>query len=778
MLKKISLTPKILLITTFAALTVWFFLDRQQSKSIRAIFLHQFDQALGAEAELNRRQFDRYLLLHVQTLRIIGLQEQLQNHLDAKAKDQQLTLSPSAEQQKEPPWFPPRSVLRSLIVIRHALLFDEAGQLREAYRSPGDQPLPAQLRQPSALIRQESLNQLYMTTIDELPYVLSSIEIPGKNAPRRATIMLVSPLDDQFLQDSQGEARQNKVVALIDMDKLRVLASDHPEIMPSGTPLSTIEQHYKILGKSFFDYGASSLQTQFSSMLKLEEYEELSREFLAQERRYRFILAAVLLMVFIAISCWITRQIKALTGAIAGSAQEAEIKVNRPKRGDELLVLQESFEIFSKEILQSRRQLLTEKSKLERTQEQLAEKNQEINTNRQKLQAALDNISALIRQTTVDGSFQVRFENAHLQKCYEIINCQEEGCPCYGQEARRCWLESPRCCKNQPAKPIMRGKQGDCFACPVFKAATRDPIVFIGEQFNSMMHILEQKNIELHGAYQELKTAQSQLLQKEKMASVGQLAAGIAHEINNPLAFVSSNIITLGKYLAKLGDFMQVVEKEFLASGDDQSRQSYAQRRETHKLDHLFQDGRELIEESREGIARIKKIIDTLQGFAGMDQTEKRPVDLNDCLTLALEMINPELSQQITIRTDFATLPAVACSPHKLSQAFFNIILNALKAISAQGEITIRTSSDQTNVYVSIADTGVGIAAADLGRIFEPFYTTRAVGQGTGLGLSMSYDIITEHGGSIAAESVIGQGSTFRIILPVSSEGPGREDRP
>jgi signal transduction histidine kinase len=767
MLRKISLTPKTLLIAFLAALAVWSILDRQQSNNIQTIFFRQFDKELTAKAEQDRNQFDRYLQMHLQTLRIIGLQARLQSHLADMGKSKQVDAGHSRYYTKEPPWFPPRSVLRPLIVIRYLLLFDEDYQPLEVFQKKGARPLPEQLLHPSLLIRQVSLNQLYMTDINNFPYVISSIQVPVKNDAVNYTLMIISPLDDEFLQDSQVMARQNSLVALIDPKKKSVLASDHPESLPRGTSLSTVQQNYKVLGKSFFDYGASSLQVQFSSMLSLHEYEEISREFLSQERYYRFILASVLLVVFLGIIFWVTRHIKMLTRTISKSAHEAGIQLGHTSKGDEFVVLQESFNHFSSEIMQSRKQLFEEKIVLKKAQEKLTEKNEEISTNRKKLQDALENISSLIRQTTRDGSFQVRFDNKAVTKCYEATNCQEKGCPCYGKEAMRCWLETPTSCTNR-SNGFMVGQKGDCFECPVFKSATEDPIVLVGEQFNSMMHILENKNRDLLAAYDELKTAQSQLLQKEKMASVGQLAAGIAHEINNPIAFVSSNLTTLGKYLTRLGGFIEVIEKEFLPPDDENTANLYAEKRKKHKLAHILQDGAELIKESHEGIYRVQKIVETLKEFSGIDQAEKRFADINECIALTLEIVKKELKDTITINTDLVELPLVKCFPHKLNQVFLNIILNAVNAIDDTGTIYIQTGFDKGNIYIEIRDTGHGIPKESLPRIFEPFYTTKDVGQGTGLGLSMSYDIITEHGGVIEAESAVGEGSTFRIILPAA----------
>ncbi len=283
---------------------------------------------------------------------------------------------------------------------------------------------------------------------------------------------------------------------------------------------------------------------------------------------------------------------------------------------------------------------------------------------------------------------------------------------------------------------------------------------------------LTEKNKELEKAFSELKVTQSHLLQQEKMASVGQLAAGVAHEINNPVGFVTSNINTMGKYLQKIGEFMELQNKFVKKYCPDEDKvktlQDYARKM---KIDFIVADTKDLISESLDGVERVKKIVMNLKNFSRVDQAERARANINDCLDETINIAWNELKYKCTMNKEYGDLPLTKCYPQQLNQVFMNIMVNAAQAIDKQGEITVKTWSEDDTIFVSISDTGAGIAKEKISRIFEPFFTTKDVGQGTGLGLSISYDIIvSKHGGDISVESEEGKGTTFIITLPVLDE--------
>ena len=260
-----------------------------------------------------------------------------------------------------------------------------------------------------------------------------------------------------------------------------------------------------------------------------------------------------------------------------------------------------------------------------------------------------------------------------------------------------------------------------------------------------------------------LEAARGQLFQQEKMASIGQLAAGVAHEINNPMGFITSNLSTLEKYMSKINEYLGIVE-----SGKDS-----ASARSRLKIDYVLKDSGQLISESLDGAMRVKNIVNDLKNLARIDQAEPVLADLNSCLQSALNIACNEIKFVADIEKHFGDIPVILCHPQQLSQVFINLLANAGQAIEGHGSITIGTWCEDDWVFVSVADTGTGIPEEILKNIFDPFFTTKDVGKGTGLGLSISYDIIRKHGGEIKVVSTVGQGTTFTIRLPLTGSAAG-----
>ena len=285
-----------------------------------------------------------------------------------------------------------------------------------------------------------------------------------------------------------------------------------------------------------------------------------------------------------------------------------------------------------------------------------------------------------------------------------------------------------------------------------------------------MLHDLTEIKLvseQLATAYQELKATHSQLLQQEKMASIGQLAAGVAHEINNPMGFISSNLGTMGKYLERLAAFLELQSAGVEECASEKLREEIAQARRKFKVDYILDDARALLAESKDGAERVRTIVQNLKSFSHVDEAQSSYVDLNDCLETTITIAWNELKYKTTLKRDYGELPPVKCLPQQLNQVFLNLLVNAAHAIDTQGEISITTRAAGERVTVAIHDTGCGIPPEIQNRIFEPFFTTKEVGKGTGLGLSISYDIIKKHGGSIEVESPQGCGTTFILTLPV-----------
>jgi len=262
--------------------------------------------------------------------------------------------------------------------------------------------------------------------------------------------------------------------------------------------------------------------------------------------------------------------------------------------------------------------------------------------------------------------------------------------------------------------------------------------------------------------------AQQQLLQSEKMAAIGQLAAGVAHEINNPVGFVNSNLGTLKTYINNLLGVIDAYE----AAAADGDTARIAKARQAADLDFLREDLPSLLSESQEGLGRVTKIVQDLKDFSRVDQAEYQLADLNAALESTLNVVWNELKYKADVIRELGEVPKVECVPAQINQVFMNLLVNAAQAIETHGRITIRSGEENNHVWFEIADTGKGMTPEVCKRIFEPFFTTKPVGKGTGLGLSISYDIIVKkHRGRFDVTSTPGIGTTFKLWLPIHGGG-------
>ena len=273
-------------------------------------------------------------------------------------------------------------------------------------------------------------------------------------------------------------------------------------------------------------------------------------------------------------------------------------------------------------------------------------------------------------------------------------------------------------------------------------------------------------NVELLKLNEKLESAQTQLLQSEKMASIGQLAAGMAHEINNPVGFVNSNLGTLNKYIAyifKIVDAYEQVE----AQNDAQLFSEVEKIKKQVDFPYIVEDFPCVVNESQEGLARVTRIVQDLLNFSHIDQHDWQQANLENGMDSTLNVISNEIKYKAKIIKSYSGLPEIDCFPSQINQVFMNLLMNAAQAIEVKGTITVRTGVSDDEVWVEVEDTGKGIEPEHINLIFDPFFTTKPVGKGTGLGLSLSYGIVRKHNGCIEVKSEIGKGSIFRVRLPM-----------
>ncbi|CAM3072277.1 ATP-binding protein [Vibrio ordalii] len=290
------------------------------------------------------------------------------------------------------------------------------------------------------------------------------------------------------------------------------------------------------------------------------------------------------------------------------------------------------------------------------------------------------------------------------------------------------------------------------------------------QELKRISHQLEQEHQAQKVLIKKLEDAQGQLRQSEKMASIGLLSAGIAHEINNPVGFITSNIQTLSDYFQTLAAVLEEIKKQVSQANDTALVTSCEALLKEKQIDFILEDTADLISESLEGSSRVMAIVKNLKEFSHVDGSEWSYANLESCIESTLKIINNEIKYNITLEKIYQeNVPDVYCQPMQINQVLLNILVNASQAIHGEGTITISLSKcNDKQVEVRIKDTGSGIPDAIKDRIFEPFFTTKAVGSGTGLGLSVSYGIINSHKGNIAVHSEVNQGTEFIITLPVN----------
>ncbi len=402
---------------------------------------------------------------------------------------------------------------------------------------------------------------------------------------------------------------------------------------------------------------------------------------------------------------------------------------------------------------------------------------------------------------TLDLNGMVTYVNSAFMKLLEISDRAELNDQPFLSE--RFWLnpaERARCLKKLKKGNVeiedlrLKTSKGRDIYVSIFSTFTKNIHGQINGTQGILYDITDRKRAELsvtkayHDAREancELKQAQSQLIQNEKLASIGQLAAGVAHEMNTPVGFVASNFETLENYVTKIRDLLVKYEeltRQIGTLGKAELRNKATeidQFRDDTKMDFIVKDICELFDDSREGLERVTNIVQNLRDFSRVDQPGSRDeYDINKGIEATLVVVRNEIKYNTDVKTELSELPLIFCHPNQLNQVFLNILLNATQAIKSQerddrGTITIRTYATETGVVCEISDDGPGIPPDKISKIFDPFFTTKPVGKGTGLGLSVSYDIIAnKHNGQLLVESTLGEGTKFIIKLPTSREQP------
>ena len=311
----------------------------------------------------------------------------------------------------------------------------------------------------------------------------------------------------------------------------------------------------------------------------------------------------------------------------------------------------------------------------------------------------------------------------------------------------------------------------DDFVCKPFDHNELRVRVRAGERIIQLEQTLAEQN-------RQLREAQAALVQNEKLASLGQLAAGVAHEVNNPLAYVTNNVSVLREDMQAAMGLLETYRGARASLPPEVAAEAARQEAEID-LPFIQENYVRQFDKSLEGLKRVRDIVLNLRDFARLDEAEVKEADLNAAIESTVEIIRHEMKKKsLRFETDFGHLPPVLCHPGKINQVFLNLLINAVHACDEGGEIRVWTRAEPggEGVVIAVRDDGKGIAPEHLPRIFDPFFTTKPVGQGSGLGLSVSYGILRDHGGRLEAESEVGKGTTFRVRLPLKPSSP-EEDK-
>lgn len=386
--------------------------------------------------------------------------------------------------------------------------------------------------------------------------------------------------------------------------------------------------------------------------------------------------------------------------------------------------------------------------------------------------SVLDRDMRIVRVNETVGKWYVHTMQLVGRKCHEVYQLRNR--PCENCPVQETLKTSKPSFAVIPFTEPEGGKISwfEVFSFPIVDETTKE----ISGIVEYLRNITDRKIAEekLNAAFNELKQMHVQLLQSEKMASIGQLASGVAHEINNPTAFILSNLASLRKYSASLTEHIRVLSDalEKISGPAEESMETIlktvGEHRKAKKVDYIINDICHLIDESIDGGERVKKIVQNLKNFSRIDEAEYKSGDINAAIENTLSVIWNELKYKAKVIKDYGNIPLTLCNVGQLSQVFMNLLINAAQAIKTQGQITIKTRCADNTIVVSISDTGSGIPQEIIGKIFEPFFTTKDVGKGTGLGLSIAYDIIVKkHNGQIDVESQPGKGTIFTIVIPV-----------
>lgn len=767
-----------LLITVTVGAIAWGLLDYIQSSTLKDIFLAQLTERLSKQALEDRISFDRYIKKHNLSAKLIVSQKNFFDYIEDIEKKEWSSEDVIKVKfyKHHPSWLPKRSALRLLAQPRYAFLLDAHRQVREVYQG-WPKPPPASLLRPTDRLYRMTHNQGFMTDIDGALYIVTMESLMDSQERLRATLMLASPIDEEFLNASQASLAHGHLVALLSGGEPRILASNKPDLLPIGTKLDAFKDSYLITGKAYFDYGSADKFIGFASFIPKKKAEAIMSTILSADRKQHAVSAIVLIAVFSLIMLWVTQKIHRLSENILNFSQNTlGVRTKEFQKGDQLFILKKQFQHLTESVIKSKEALLSRSRQLEI----LLHTSRQINTvleipviMRNLVESAIGLVGATSGTAGMMVNGKMVFTEYNRDGRILPIDYTFEpgyGVPGLVMETKKPYITNDA--EHDPyVTPEIQKKLGfyNLIDIPIFNRTGKLLGCF-----------------ELYNKIGKEKFSQNDLEILDGLAASCAIALENANILRD-LVMAESGLRIFAERLktsnAELQDFAYIVSHDLCEPL--RKITFFGERVKEKYTDTLDDQGRDYLERMRNAAERMQTLISDLLEFSRIT-TMAKPFVKVDLSQVANEVLS-DLEVQIEHtkgRVEVGNLPTIDADPLQMRQLFQNLISNALKFHRKDTSPVVKINAqkvkdeylDQHGAFssdklcqITVEDKGIGLEEKYIDRIFGVFQRlhTRNEYKGTGIGLSICRKIVERHRGHITVRSIPGQGTTFTITLPV-----------